>query len=43
MARQTARAQGTAELADLDDFDGQVVDAEVIDNRIPVTVRSSIR
>lgn len=38
MARATAQAQG-AELADLDDFDGQVIDAEIIDNRIPVTVR----
>lgn len=39
LAQQVARAQGTAELADLDDFDGQIMDAEVIDNRIPVTVR----
>jgi hypothetical protein len=39
LAQQVARAQGTAELADLDDFDGQIIDAEVIDNRIPVTVR----
>ena len=39
LAHQVARAQGTAELADLDDFDGQIVDAEVIDDRIPVTVR----
>jgi hypothetical protein len=38
LAQQVARAQGTAELADLDDFDGQIVDADVIDNRIPVTV-----
>ncbi len=41
MARATAQAQG-AELADLDDFDGQVIDAEITDNRIPVTVRHSI-
>ena len=34
MSRAVAKAAG-ADLADLDEFDGEIVDAETIDNRIP--------